>query len=199
MKQAITSKQSHNVTLAAPLNVVNVHLYQNAIIPMQQGGLVSKEARQTPFSLIVSFPLGATEGQAKGKLFLDEDELPEMKLGNGYSTYIDFYATASNGTVKTWSNVQEGKYALDKGWFIEKITVLGLNGIGGAFTIEVDGVSVSDVSNVEISQTQVNNLVKVEEEEDGDEKKTSMMVEVSGMKLPLGKNFAVSWKMGFHS
>lgn len=200
MKQAIVSKQSHNVTLAAPLNVVNVHLYQNAIIPMQQGGLVSKEARQTPFSLVVSFPLGATEGQAKGKLYLDEDELPEMKLGNGYSTYIDFYATASNGTVKTWSDVQEGKYALDKGWFVEKITVLGLDGIGGAFTIEVDGVSVSDVSNVEINQTKVNNLVKVEEEEgNGDGKTTSMMVEVSGMKLPIGKNFAVSWKMGFHS
>lgn len=199
MSKAIVSKQSHNVTLDAPLHVVNVHLYQNAIIPMQQGGLVSKEARTTPFTLIVSFPFAATEGQARGNLYLDEDELPEMKLGNGYSTYIDFYATISNGTVKVWSDVQESKYALDKGWIIEKITVLGLDGIGGGFAMEVEGTPVFDFSGVELKETKMKNLVVKEKEEDSDEKKTSMMVEVSGMKLVLGKKFAISWRVGIQS
>ncbi|GAA0164917.1 glucosidase [Lithospermum erythrorhizon] len=122
MTQAVVSDEPKYLTLDAPLHVINAHLYQNAIIPMQRGGLISKEARKTPFSLIVAFPMRATDGEAKGKLFLDDDQLPEMKLGNGYSTYVEFFATVSQGKVKVWSDVQESKVALDQGWTIEKIT-----------------------------------------------------------------------------
>ncbi|XAR72358.1 Alpha-D-xyloside xylohydrolase [Bertholletia excelsa] len=154
MTKAIVSKAPHYRTLDAPLHVINVHLYQNTILPMQRGGMISKEARMTPFALIVTFPSGAKEGQAKGNLFLDEDELPEMKLGNGQSTYIDFYATVSNGSVKIWSNVQESKFALEKGWIVEKVTVLGLDGIGGAFEVQVEGNPIAEVSKVELSTTE---------------------------------------------
>ncbi|KAJ6431856.1 hypothetical protein OIU84_019184 [Salix udensis] len=68
--------------------------------------------------------------RAAGKLFLDDDELQEMKLASGSATYVDFYATVSQGTVKLWSEVQESKFALDKGWKIGKVTVLGLGGSG---------------------------------------------------------------------
>lgn len=197
MTQVIVSKEPHYLTLDAALNVINVHLYQNAIIPMQQGGLISKEARMTPFSLVVAFPVGTTTGEAKGKLFLDDDEQPEMKLGNGYSTYIDFYATTGNATVKVWSDVQEGKFALDKGWIIEKITVLGMDTIQGkSFAIEVDGNPISDLSEIEFSETKQNYPMKLEE---GGDKRTSVMVEVKGLKLPLGKKFAMSWQMGIIS
>ncbi|XP_059655520.1 alpha-xylosidase 1 [Cornus florida] len=193
MTQAIVTKEAHYLTLDAPLHVINVHVYQNTILPMQQGGLLSKEARMTPFSLIVTFPAGATEGEAKGQLFLDEDELPEMKLGNGYSTYIDFYANVQQGTVKVWSNVQEGKFALEKGWKIEKVTVLGLDAIGGEFAVEVEGNPVVDVTNVKFSATEQRYL---EELEGGGDKRKSMMVEIKGLELPLGKKFSMSWKMG---
>ncbi|CAK9176248.1 unnamed protein product [Ilex paraguariensis] len=193
MTQAIVSKEGHYLSLDAPLHVINVHLYQNTIIPMQQGGMISKEARMTPFSLIVTFPMGATKGEAKGKLFLDDDELPEMKLGNGYSTYIEFYATVSQGMVKVWSEVQEGKFALEKGWIIEKVTVLGLKGIGGAFAMEVDGNQVVDTSNVEFSATEHKYTEKLEE---GGDKRKNVMVDIKGLELPLGKKFAMSWKMG---
>lgn len=41
----------------------------------------------TPFSLnylVVTFQARVSEGQAKGSLYLDDDELLEMKLRNGY-------------------------------------------------------------------------------------------------------------------
>lgn len=193
MTQAVVTKEPHYLTLDAPLHAVNVHLYQNAIIPMQRGGMLTKEARMTPFTIVVAFPLGASEGEAKGKLFLDEDELPEMKLGNGQSTYIDFYAKTSNGTVKIWSEVQESKYAMDKGWSIEKVTVLGLDRIGGAFEILVDGTQVTDTSNVQFTTEEHKYIDKLEE---GGDKRKSMMLDIQGLELPVGKNFVMSWKMG---
>ncbi|KAI3453023.1 hypothetical protein Pfo_009686 [Paulownia fortunei] len=193
MRKVIVSKESHYLMLDAPLHVINVHLYQNTIIPMQQGGMISKEARMTPFTLVVAFPLGATEGESKGNLFLDDDELPEMKLGSGYSTYIDFYATVSKGAVKVWSDVQESKFALEKGWTIEKVTVLGLHGTGSAFEIEVDGNAVPDTSKVEVSTREHEYPEKLEE---GGDKMKNVMVEIKGLELPVGKKFAMSWKMG---
>lgn len=192
MTQAVNSKGQY-FTLDAPLHVVNVHLYQNNILPMQQGGTISKEARKTPFSLVVTFPAGASTATAKGNIFLDDDELPEMKLGSGYSTYVDLYATVSEGYVKVWSEVQEGKFALDQGWIVEKVSVLGLDGIGGASALEVDGTAVTSVSNIELSTSEQEYQ---EEVEDGEMKTKSVMVQVNGLSLPVGKNFAMSWKMG---
>nr|XP_023876086.1 alpha-xylosidase 1-like isoform X1 [Quercus suber]XP_023876092.1 alpha-xylosidase 1-like isoform X2 [Quercus suber] len=188
--QTITSKGGLKVTLDAPLHVVNVHLYQNTILPMQQGGMISKEARKTPFNLIVTFPAGVSDGEARGNLFIDDDELPEMKLGNGYSTYIDFYATVAKGTVKVWSEVQEGKFALAQGLYIEKISVLGLDGSGQASALEIDGKPVTNASNIELSTTKQNVL------EDGGDKVKIVMVEIKDLSLDVGKNFAITWNMG---
>ncbi|KAK4720462.1 hypothetical protein R3W88_010695 [Solanum pinnatisectum] len=192
MTQAIVTKDLHYLTLDAPLNVVNVHVYQNTIIPMQRGGMISKEARTTPFTLVVTLPSGTNGIEAKGNLFLDDDELPEMKLGNGHSTYIDFHATASNGTVKLWSEVQESKFALDKGWFIEKVIVLGTNGTDEAFEINIDGQPIEDASRVKYSTTEHKYIDNLDDEVD---KRKSMMMDIHGLELPLGKNFVVSWKM----
>ncbi|KAJ8760767.1 hypothetical protein K2173_018827 [Erythroxylum novogranatense] len=189
MTQAIESEGKY-VTLDAPLHVINVHLYQNTILPMQQGGMLSKVARMTPFSLIVTFPAGASNGEAKGTLFLDDDELVEMKLGNGYSTYVHFYASVNHRTVKVWSEVEDGKFASDNGWTIEKITVLGLGGSGHPTNLEIDGEPVTTASKTEISNLAHKYLHNL------DDKKTSVMVEVKGLDIPVGKNFAMSWKMG---
>ncbi|CAN8275753.1 unnamed protein product [Cochlearia groenlandica] len=202
MTQAVVTKKGKHVTLPAPLNFVNVHLYQNSILPMQRGGLISKEARTTPFSLVVTFPAGATEGYSTGKLYLDEDELPEMKLGNGKSTYVDFYASVGNGSVKMWSQVKEGKYALSKGWFIEKVSVLGLKGTRGqAYGIEIDGKAITnEKTKIELSMKEHMYMVNMEDEDEYEDDKTmrksSVMVEVKGLEMLVGKNFNMSWKMG---
>jgi alpha-D-xyloside xylohydrolase len=153
---------------------------------MQQGGMVSKDASMTPFSLIVTFPAGAIEGEARGNLFLDDDEIPEMKLGNSYSTYIDFHASVKEGNVKVWSQVQEGKFALDKGWVIDTIHVLGLNGSAATATIEVDGT----LSNVTIDITEQNYLYG-----QGDGEKNLVMAGMKGLNIPVGKNFSMTWKI----
>ncbi|KAJ6772011.1 ALPHA-GLUCOSIDASE [Salix koriyanagi] len=158
-----------------------------------QGGLISKEARMTPFTLLVTFPAGASDGKAAGKLFLDDDELQEMKLASGSATYVDFYATVSQGTVKLWSEVQESKFALDKGWKIGKVTVLGLGGSGAPSSLEVEGEPVTGASNIKLSSLEQKYMTNSEV---GDEKKRSMMVEVGGLEIPVGKNFTMSWKMG---
>ncbi|XP_020237648.1 alpha-xylosidase 1 isoform X1 [Cajanus cajan] len=191
LTQTIVSKDGNNVTLDAPLHVVNVHVYQNAILPMQQGGMVTKDARMTPFSLIVTFPAGATEGsEAKGDLFLDDDEVPEMKVGNGYSTYVVFHASVKEGKVKVWSEVQEGKFALDKGWVIDTIQVLGLkSNRNGTLVpeIEIDGKPSMGVSKVQVSTTQQKYLSG-----QGGEENISM-VGLTGLNIPVGKGFAVTW------
>ncbi|TKY69361.1 Alpha-xylosidase 1 [Spatholobus suberectus] len=187
----ITSKDGIYVTLDAPLHVVNVHLYQNTILPMQQGGMVSKDARMTPFTLIVTFPSGATEGEAKGNLYLDDDELPDMNIGNGYSTYVDLHATVNEGAVKIWSEVQEGKFALDKGWIIDSISVLGLEGSGAVSSLEIDGKPPVGVSNVNVSTSEHEHL-----NSEGEGEKKTVMVALRGLNIPVGKNFAMTWKMG---
>ncbi|KAJ9140733.1 hypothetical protein P3X46_031341 [Hevea brasiliensis] len=193
MTQTITSKDGQYVTLDAPLHVVNVHLYQNSILPMQQGGLISKQARMTPFSLVVTFPAGASyAAAANGSLYLDNDELPEMKLGNGYSTYVHLYATTNQGTVKVWSKVEEGKFALQKGWIIEKVTVLGLDGSGQPSALEVNGNPVVGASKVGLSSMEQ----KYHEDVQVGDIKKSVAVEVSGLDIPVGKDFSMSWKMG---
>ncbi|KAH6802109.1 alpha-xylosidase 1 [Perilla frutescens var. frutescens] len=191
LTKVIVSKESQPVVLDAPLHVINVHLHQNAIIPMQQGGLISKDARTTPFTLVVAFPLGAAEGKCRGNLFLDDDELPEMKLATGSSTYIDFHATVSKGVVKLWSDVLESSFALEKGWIIEKVAVLGLRGSAGALEIEVDGNAVANANKVEVS-TAEHRWFPVEEGKTA----KNVMVEIKGLELAVGKKFAMSWKMG---
>ncbi|KAG6579196.1 Alpha-xylosidase 1, partial [Cucurbita argyrosperma subsp. sororia] len=195
MRQTIVTKQPQYLSLPAPLNVINVHLYQNAILPMQRGGLISKEARKTPFTFVVAFPADQSEGDAKGKLFLDDDEHPEIKLGDGLSTYIELYATVSQGSVKVWSAVQESKFALEKGWIVEKVVVLGLDARKRANGLEINGNAVADDSNVEFYTSEQSYYEQEKVEEVGGDKRKTVMVEVRGLSLPVGKNFEISWKM----
>ncbi|CAM9001980.1 unnamed protein product [Rhodiola kirilowii] len=116
-----------------------------------------------------------------------------MKLANGKSTYIDFYANFSNKTVKVWSQVQEGSFALTKGRAIEKVTVLGLDGTAATgFELSVDGHLAFDLPSVELTTTNHNFPLL----DDEDVMKKSMMVGIKGLNIHIGKNFAVSWKMG---
>lgn len=180
------------MTLDAPLHVINVHLYQNAILPMQQGGMISKEARTTPFNLVVTFPAGESDGEAKGDLFLDDDELPEMKIEKGTSTYVEFYGVKSKGRVKIWSEVAAGQFALEKGLIVEKVIVLGLDGSGKANEVFVNGAPVAGgVSASTVEQ----NLQEEPLGEEG-ERGRSLMVEVSGLSLLIGRSFDLSWQMG---
>ncbi|KAL8227632.1 hypothetical protein R6Q57_015216 [Mikania cordata] len=189
LSKAVVAKETESFSMDAPLHVINVHLYQNTILPMQRGGMISREAKTTPFTLIVTFPAGATNGVATGKLYLDNDELPEMKLGTGQSTYLRFSAKVANGLVKVWSEVEDGEFAVKEGLIIEKVTVVGLAGVHGGFSVSVDGGS--SLSTAEVVETE--NLFMGELIGKGKQK--SKMVEVKGLEIPVGKSFTMSWKM----
>ena len=56
--------------------------------------------------------------------------------------------------MKVWLEVQEGKFALDKGWVIDTINVLGLNRNGALPKIEIDGEPPMSISNAQVSTTE---------------------------------------------
>ncbi|KAF3771555.1 Alpha-xylosidase 1 [Nymphaea thermarum] len=189
--------QGNYFTLDAPLNVVNVHVYQNTILPMQRGGLPSKESRTTPFKLVITFPSGAEDADAAGKVYIDDDEDPEMKLGNGKSTYVDFLASVGKGKMKVWSKVNNGEFAVGLGLVIEKVVVLGAAGGNRGLQVEVDGqpLSPSSISEVSFSETAIENLGFAENVAGSTGKKGGMMVQVGGLALPLGKKFSLTWEL----
>ncbi|KAK9051099.1 hypothetical protein SSX86_027725 [Deinandra increscens subsp. villosa] len=188
---AVVAKKTESFSVDAPLHVINVHLYQNTILPMQRGGMISKEAKTTPFTLIVTFPAGSTEGEAKGKLYIDNDELPEMKLGNGESTYVEFGAKLANGVVKMWSEVEEGEFAVEKGLVIEKFVIVGLAGVHREVAVEVEGGG----DGVEVKTAEHLFLDELKGKGKGKGKKKSRLVEVTGIELPVGKSFAMSLRI----
>nr|CAB3476429.1 unnamed protein product [Digitaria exilis] len=196
-KVVVASKTGATVKLDAALNEINVHVYQNTVLPMQRGGVISKDARATPFTLVVAFPFGAGEqADAEGAVYVDDDERPEMVLAEGQATYVRFHASVRGKDVTVRSEVQMGSFSLRKGMVIEKVLVLGLVGTGKDLAIQVDG---TDADAVALSSpyftaggnAKVQGIEGVEE----DSKKKSVSVEIGGLALPLGKSFTLTWKM----
>ncbi|KAJ3673812.1 hypothetical protein LUZ60_005804 [Juncus effusus] len=188
MTKVVVSKDASLVTLDAPLSEINVHVYEGMVLPMQRGGTISKQARETPFTLVIAFPYGADVGEAKGKVYIDDDERPEMTLVDGEASYIEFEASFKEKTVKISSNVQMGDFVLEKGLIIEKMTVLGLQGKVKDLVIEVDGNTL--VNTTSVSFNYIGGMQKIDEVN-----KKGLVVEVGGLQLPLGKSFSMSWKM----
>lgn len=179
------------VKLDAPLNEINVHVHQNTILPLQRGGTISRDARATPFTLVVAFPLGATEADAEGAVYVDDDERPAMVLTEGQATYSRFHASVRGGKeVTVRSQVSMGSYSMGKGLVIEKITVLGLHGAGRDLAIQVDG---ADSASIATSSPYF--AGKDVEEEAVEGGKRSVTMEVGGLALPLGRSFTITWNM----
>jgi alpha-D-xyloside xylohydrolase len=194
MKKVVVSKSGAPVKLDAPLNEINVHVYQNTILPMQRGGFVSKDARATPFTLVVAFPFGATQADAEGAVYVDDDERPEMVLAEGQATYARFHASVRGKAVTVRSEVLKGSYSLHKGLVIEKLSVLGLEGTGKDLAIQVDGTDATAVATSSPYFAAGGNA-KLQGKEGVEDSKNGVMVEVGGLALPLGKSFTMTWNM----
>ncbi|CAO2198822.1 unnamed protein product [Urochloa humidicola] len=195
--KVVVSKGGAPVRLDAPLNEINVHVYQNTVLPMQRGGVISKDARATPFTLVVAFPFGATEADAEGAVYVDDDERPEMALAEGQATFVRFHASVRGGkAVTVRSEVMMGSFSLQKGLVIEKVSVLGLEGAGGKdLAIEVDGADAVAVA-TSSPYFAAGGDVKLQGEDGVEESsKRSVSVEVGGLALPLGKSFTMTWNM----
>lgn len=121
----IVSK-GENFTLDAPWDAINVHVHEGSIIPLQDSALTSSEVRKTPFTLVVAFPSDSLLSTANGYVYLDNGDDITMKLEQNKSTLITFEAilTDKSGTLK--SQVKHGEYALQGGWIIDHIVLLGV-------------------------------------------------------------------------
>ncbi|XP_078445972.1 alpha-xylosidase 1 [Wolffia australiana] len=172
--ESLVSREVNVFRLRAGLHEINVHLYEGHVIPMQRGGLRSREARATPFSLVVA--LGGSV-EAVGEVFVDDDERPEMALEEGEATLAVFKAEVRGSVVRVWSEVTMGSFAQKKGLVVEKVTVLGLKGAGKELEMEIEGEKVMDIAGAKVDAG------------------SGLTVEVAGLALPLGKNFALTWKM----
>jgi len=69
--QAVGAKAQENVTLAAPLEHINVHVRGGSILPLQEPGYTTTETRQNPWAILVALDY---DGRASGDLYLDDGE-----------------------------------------------------------------------------------------------------------------------------
>ena len=70
-RSAVTAAPGQNVTLDAPLGHINVFVRGGYVLPMQGLAMTTRDARRTPWSLLVALGL---EGTATGELYLDDGE-----------------------------------------------------------------------------------------------------------------------------
>lgn len=64
-------KSGENVTLPAPLGHIPLFLRGGHVIPVQEPAMVTRDARKTPWGVIVAL---SADGMAKGDLYLDDGE-----------------------------------------------------------------------------------------------------------------------------
>jgi alpha-D-xyloside xylohydrolase len=159
--------QGENLTLQAPWDVINVHVHEGAIIPMQESALTSTAARKTPFTLLVALPSNSLLRAATGDVFLDNGEEIDMMLKPHQSSYVSFKAAVDDESGTVTSHVEHGEYALKEGWVVDKVVVLGVNS-APSFVL-VNGKPLAKVLHKE------------------------KKLELSGLGLPIGKEFKVAW------
>jgi alpha-D-xyloside xylohydrolase len=159
--------QGENLTLQAPWDVINVHVHEGAIIPMQESALTSTAARKTPFTLLVALPSNSLLRAATGDVFLDNGEEIDMMLKPHQSSYVSFKAAVDDESGTVTSHVEHGEYALKEGWVVDKVVVLGVN--SAPSFVHVNGKPLAKVLHKE------------------------KKLELSGLGLPIGKEFKVAW------
>ncbi|XP_057830354.1 alpha-xylosidase 1 [Cryptomeria japonica] len=123
VSDSITVESGAYVKLQAPLDIINIHVYEGTILPMQEMGMTTREARKSPFSLVVAL---GSEMEATGELYLDNGDDLEMQIERGRSSYVEFYANIVGEEVRLKSLVQMGEFAIKEGWILQSVTVLGL-------------------------------------------------------------------------
>ncbi|GLJ52796.1 hypothetical protein SUGI_1124680 [Cryptomeria japonica] len=174
LSHSIQMERGSHVRLQAPLDTINVHVYEGTILPMQEMAMTTREARKSPFSLVVAM---GSRMEAYGELYLDNGYDLEMKLKSGKSSFVKFHANVEEGSLRFRSEVQMEKFAIMKGWTLHKITILGLE--------SAPSVTVSAHGNGEDKRN--TNMTAIVD---------GKSVVVSNISHPVGKKFelTITWK-----
>ncbi|XP_045214547.2 lysosomal alpha-glucosidase-like isoform X2 [Mercenaria mercenaria] len=114
--QRLTGK-GKNMTLPAPLNIINLLVQAGSIIPMQEYALTTTESRLKDFSLLIAM---GTNGTASGSLYWD-DGITQESLEMGSYNFVEFTLTEN----KVRSKVQVARY---EDWMLMKnVTIYGVD------------------------------------------------------------------------
>ena len=80
-QSAVDVSRGANVTIDAPLGHIPVYVRGGYVVPLQEPAMVTRDARNTPWGLIVALGL---EGAARGNLYVDDGESLVQKGGTLY-------------------------------------------------------------------------------------------------------------------
>jgi alpha-glucosidase len=124
----VEQPKGQNVTLPAPLDVINLHLIGGNILPTQEPALNTVLSREKPFGLIVA--LDATFG-ATGQLYYDAGDSPDP-LTNEEFLLVDYVATPGGltATIRTNGYPEIGNKS------IETIRIIGTERQVQSVTVE---------------------------------------------------------------
>lgn len=168
------------VTLDAPPDHINVHVREGNILAMQGEALTTEAARKTAFELLVVISSG---GVSTGQVFLDDGEEVEMGGEGGKWTLVKFYCGAENGSVLLSSKVENGGFALNQKWIIEKVTFIGLEKVDGLEGFAFDITKGAKLKGEPVIKTNFHS------------NKRFVLVEIDRVSLSIGKEFELELRL----
>lgn len=167
----VSLNQGTYLTLDAPPDHINVHVREGNILVMQGEAMTTQAAQRTAFKLLVV--LSSSENST-GELFVDDDDEVQMGREGGRWTFVKFNSNIIGNKIVVKSEVVNGRYALDQGLVLEKMTLLGLENVRGLKSYELVG-----------SHQQGNTTMKEKLKQSGQ----FVAMEISEMSILIGKEF----------
>ncbi|KAK4710736.1 hypothetical protein R3W88_005249 [Solanum pinnatisectum] len=167
----VSLNQGTYMTLDAPPDHINVHVREGNILVMQGEAMTTQAAQRTAFKLLVV--LSSSENST-GELFVDDDDEVQMGREGGRWTLVKFNSNIIGNKIVVKSEVVNGRYALDQGLVLEKVTLLGFENVRGLKSYELVG-----------SHQQGNTTMKESLKQSGQ----FVTMEISGMSILIGKEF----------
>ncbi|MCJ1309619.1 hypothetical protein MMC25_003279 [Agyrium rufum] len=111
-QEQMSVSPGQNLTIDAPLGHIPVYIRGGNVIPMQDVAMTTRDARNTPWSLLVALSM---EGTASGSLYLDDGE----SLTPNKTLYVQL--SASSSTISAF-----GRGAYTDSNPLANITILGV-------------------------------------------------------------------------
>ncbi|KAA8648813.1 hypothetical protein EYZ11_004025 [Aspergillus tanneri] len=144
---AVHAKPGVNTTIPAPLGHIPVFVRGGSVLPMQEPALTTRDARKTPWSLLVSL---GSQGTATGQLYLDDGE----SIHPVDTLSVKFMASSSSLRASARGTWKENNP-------LANVTVLGVTKEPSSVTLNGQKVSTDSVRYNETSQAlYVNGLQK---------------------------------------
>lgn len=125
-QETVDAKPGVNTTIPAPLGHIPVFVRGGSVLPMQEPALTTKEARETPWSLLVAL---SGHGLASGQLYLDDGE----NIDPAETLNVDFRVEKSTLIAKAKGQWKESNS-------LDRVTVLGVDKRPGS--VKLNGKSV---------------------------------------------------------